>query len=112
MRGTMCRCGVSIGIASDTDAVADPSAAGQCRHRALPGQGPGAEPVPVLQRFAAKRDRRTKRIADEILSGIDQNEFVAWFQPQVDAVTHEIVGVEALARWNHPTEGVLPPARS
>ncbi|WP_354064472.1 EAL domain-containing protein [Devosia sp. 2618] len=52
---------------------------------------------------------RTKRVADEILSGLERNEFVAWFQPQFDAHTLEVVGVEALARWQHPTEGIKAP---
>src|SRR5690606_21667655 len=51
----------------------------------------------------------TKRIADDILSGLERNEFVAWYQPQFDATTHAIVGVEALARWKHPTSGLLTP---
>ena len=51
----------------------------------------------------------TKRVADEILGGLERNEFVAYYQPQFDAQTLEIVGVEALARWQHPTEGILAP---
>lgn len=31
------------------------------------------------------------------------------YQPQFDAVTLEVTGVEALVRWNHPTEGMLGP---
>ncbi|MFZ2099206.1 MAG: diguanylate cyclase, partial [Oricola sp.] len=52
---------------------------------------------------------RNKRIADDILNGLERQEFVPYFQPQFDARTLEIVGVEALARWNHPTEGALAP---
>lgn len=52
----------------------------------------------------------TKRLADDILRGIDQSEFVAAYQPQFDAVTREIVGVEALARWRHPGGALLTPA--
>ena len=37
---------------------------------------------------------------------------IPYFQPQVDARTHEIVGVEALARWRHPTRGILTRASS
>ncbi len=48
---------------------------------------------------------KTKRIADEILGGLERNEFVAYYQPQFDAKTLEIAGVEALARWNHPKDG-------
>jgi len=52
---------------------------------------------------------RNKCIADDILSGLDRQEFLPYFQPQFDAQTLEIVGVEALARWDHPTQGLLPP---
>ncbi len=52
---------------------------------------------------------KTKRVADEILNGLERNEFVAWFQPQFDARTLDVVGVEALARWQHPTEGIKAP---
>ena len=34
---------------------------------------------------------------------------MAWYQPQVDAATWEIVGVEALARWDDPDHGVQTP---
>ena len=52
---------------------------------------------------------RTKRIADEILGGLERSEFVAHYQLQFDAKTLEIAGVEALARWNHPKDGMLTP---
>jgi diguanylate cyclase (GGDEF)-like protein len=52
---------------------------------------------------------RNKRVADDILNGLERQEFLPHFQPQFDAKTLEIVGVEALARWEHPTEGILTP---
>ncbi|TGU56393.1 EAL domain-containing protein, partial [Mesorhizobium sp. M00.F.Ca.ET.186.01.1.1] len=51
----------------------------------------------------------TKRIADEILAGLERNEFIVFYQPQFDAKTLEVVGVEALARWRHPEKGILAP---
>lgn len=51
----------------------------------------------------------TKRTADEILAGLDANQFIAHYQPQFDARTLDMVGVEALARWQHP-DGLRPPA--
>src|SRR5690606_19526392 len=33
----------------------------------------------------------------------------AYYQPQFDAETLEVIGVEALARWQHPTDGILAP---
>lgn len=52
-----------------------------------------------------------KRLADEILTGIEESQFTAHYQQQFDASTRELVGLEALLRWNHPTEGLLVPAR-
>ncbi|WP_454286259.1 bifunctional diguanylate cyclase/phosphodiesterase [Rhizobium arsenicireducens] len=53
----------------------------------------------------------TKKTADAILRSLEQNDFVAYFQPQFDAHTLEINGVEALARWQHPEDGILTPDR-
>ena len=41
---------------------------------------------------------------------IEQDQFVPFFEPQVDLWSGEIVGFEVLARWNHPLSGILPPA--
>jgi diguanylate cyclase (GGDEF)-like protein/PAS domain S-box-containing protein len=51
----------------------------------------------------------TKRIADEVLTSLEGEHFLAWYQPQFDAQTLDLVGVEALARWNHPTLGIRTP---
>ena len=40
---------------------------------------------------------------------LDRNELVLHYQPQVDLGTGNIIGVEALVRWNHPTKGMIPP---
>lgn len=50
-----------------------------------------------------------KRRGDEILTGIEEGQFTAQYQPQVDATTRRLVGLEALVRWKHPTEGLIGP---
>ncbi len=42
---------------------------------------------------------------------IEQQEFVLHYQPQVDVASGEIVGVEALVRWDHPISGMIAPSR-
>jgi EAL domain-containing protein (putative c-di-GMP-specific phosphodiesterase class I)/CheY-like chemotaxis protein len=47
--------------------------------------------------------------ADEIAEGIENDEFVPFFQPQVDIASGRVVGAEALARWRHPQHGIVSP---
>ncbi len=39
-----------------------------------------------------------------------QDELSLWYQPVVDVATTDLVGYEALIRWQHPTRGILLPA--
>lgn len=48
-------------------------------------------------------------LENEIRKGLERDEFVLHYQPQVDGVTGAIAGVEALVRWQHPTRGLLGP---
>lgn len=48
--------------------------------------------------------------ASDIDAGLKAGQFIAYFQPKVEFKTLKLVGFEALARWNHPEKGVLPPA--
>jgi len=45
-----------------------------------------------------------------VSDAIDKREIVPFYQPQIDAMTGEIVGLEVLARWDHPEEGLIAPA--
>ncbi|WP_447554601.1 putative bifunctional diguanylate cyclase/phosphodiesterase [Vreelandella sp. EE22] len=40
---------------------------------------------------------------------IEQEQFELHYQPQIDSVTGRVVGVEALIRWQHPTQGIISP---
>jgi diguanylate cyclase (GGDEF)-like protein len=51
----------------------------------------------------------SKELANEFNHALDRDELVAFFQPQFNANTLEIAGVETLARWDHPRKGLLGP---
>ncbi len=45
----------------------------------------------------------------DLSAGLDRGEIVVHYQPQISVHTGEVHGVEALARWNHPTLGLVHP---
>ncbi len=53
-----------------------------------------------------------KRLAmeNDLRRALDRNEFFLCYQPKVDTTTWEILGVEALIRWQHPKLGCISPA--
>ncbi|MCB1445651.1 MAG: EAL domain-containing protein [Rhizobiaceae bacterium] len=109
--GHECRVGSSIGIATRTSADARIEQVLVNADIALyEAKRRGRNRVECFTDALRLEVVNTKRTADEILRGLEQNEFMAYFQPQFDARTLEIVGLEALARWDHPTKGILPPA--
>ncbi len=62
--------------------------------------------------FDVEYDRSVKEqneSLESILSAINNNEFVLYYQPKVNLRTHKLVSVEALIRWRHPDKGFLLP---
>lgn len=49
------------------------------------------------------------RLSNYLYRAIEKNELEVYYQPQVNCQTREIIGVEALLRWHHPTEGMISP---
>jgi diguanylate cyclase (GGDEF)-like protein len=106
-----CRIGVSIGIAT-----ADTTLADYGRHLLVDAdialyraKSNGRNRFEFFSDTLKSEIVRNKQVADDILCGLERQEFLPYFQPQFCARTLEISGVEALARWNHPTEGILTP---
>jgi diguanylate cyclase (GGDEF)-like protein len=72
-----------------------------------------AERAGALMYDPARDEFTTQRLrtAEFLRRGIPERQLRCWYQPQVDAVTHEVTGLEALVRWEHPDLGLLPPAQ-
>ncbi|HYV16301.1 MAG TPA: EAL domain-containing protein [Conexibacter sp.] len=63
--------------------------------------------------YARDRDRHSRErlaLAGELSRGLESGQIEVHYQPKADARSRRIVGVEALARWRHPTRGMIPPA--
>ena len=48
-------------------------------------------------------------IENDIHKAIKNDEFVMYYQPQLNVETNKIIGAEALIRWKHPEKGFIPP---
>ena len=46
-------------------------------------------------------------MVDELRTALDHGEFEVYYQPQVEVPSRQIIGLEALLRWNHPSRGLL-----
>lgn len=108
--GFACRCGVSIGIAQASGMRIDArkmlinADIALYRAKAL-----GRNRYEFFTQNLQAEVINHKRTADELLTAIEQNQFLTWYQPQFCAESMALTGVEALIRWNHPHRGILAP---
>jgi len=53
--------------------------------------------------------RRRQKLEKDLHQACARGEFVLYYQPMVSTESSHITGVEALMRWRHPEEGLIPP---
>ena len=106
--GRECRFGASAGIARTP--LADVGELLTSSDVALyKAKRAGRGVVGIFDGEDIKEMQQTKAMADDIMRGLELSEFHPFYQPQIDARSGQIVGVEALARWEHPEKGILMP---
>ncbi len=74
--------------------------------------------------YAAKKDNRvpltydpqqdagsakTLSLMSELKQALEKNELRLYLQPKIDLRTRQVIGAEALVRWQHSTRGLVPP---
>lgn len=63
--------------------------------------------MPAMNHLALERIE----LETNLRLALEREEFVVYYQPQVDARSGRVTGLEALVRWNHPHLGLLSPDR-
>ena len=59
---------------------------------------------------ALAHDARVRgKLVNDLRVAVAQRQFEVWYQPQLDLGTHQLIGLEALVRWQHPTRGIVSP---
>ncbi len=99
--------GFAIGFAgTDPLQLVRQASAALQRSKAMPAH----PPHPFVA--ADERDARNRiRLANELQTAVSNEELLFHYQPQVDLGSGDLVGVEALLRWNHGAFGLQSPAR-
>lgn len=101
-----------IGVCLSPDALTGPSDMVRAANRAVQAaRGSYAADVQLKSPRRTPEDDRSGILKRDIAAALEGDEFSAWFQPQVCAQTGRVTGFEALARWQHPTEGMIPPSK-
>jgi diguanylate cyclase (GGDEF)-like protein len=97
--------GVTVALADDQDSSEILRRADVAMYQAK-NSGLGAALYDAqLDEFSRSR----LQLAEELRKGIADGQIEVWYQPQVDAVTMQVCGLEALVRWRHPTQGLISP---
>jgi diguanylate cyclase (GGDEF)-like protein/PAS domain S-box-containing protein len=63
--------------------------------------------------FDPESDRKAqvhRQFVDRLAAAMEREEFCLFYQPQIDLSNGQIIGLEALIRWQHPESGLLSPA--
>jgi diguanylate cyclase (GGDEF)-like protein len=102
--------GASVGIALVPDHGTGPSELLQRADVAMYVAKDSGSAVEVYRKDDGELSQRRLVLAADLESALDNGEFELWYQPQADARTGEMAGVEALLRWRHPVYGDVPPA--
>jgi diguanylate cyclase (GGDEF)-like protein len=98
----------SIGIATNLDAADDGEAllshADAAQYRAKQG---GRNRIEVFD--IELRESIQRRLGDEqeLRDALTRGDILAWYQPEVELRSGQVVGAEALARWRHAERGIL-----
>lgn len=98
--------GIALYPSDGSDAETLQSNAGAALHQAkLRGRG-------MLRFFSSEMTGRAKArltLEADLRRAVDRDELRLYYQPQVDLVSGQVVGAEALVRWQHPSRGLIPP---
>lgn len=108
--GQKCQVGASVGISFVTESTAHDIKG----HLAATDMAvnvakqSGGNRVILFKEQMRKDILAQLELAKDISRGLEADEFLPFFQPQLDTSTGRVVGFEALVRWQHPQKGLVP----
>jgi diguanylate cyclase (GGDEF)-like protein/PAS domain S-box-containing protein len=104
------RVGASIGIAVTPTAVGG-SLVRHAETATYAAKAAGRGRVQLFDAAVAELARQRFELGVELARAVEADQLHLHYQPIIDLATGAVVGAEALARWNHPRLGPVPPDR-
>ncbi|MCU8088470.1 putative bifunctional diguanylate cyclase/phosphodiesterase [Shewanella sp. SM21] len=102
--------GASIGVAFYNEAASNSSELMKCADIAMyRAKKMGRNQIQFYSEALDKEVRYRNHIESSLRTALKRNEFKVHYQAQVNAKTHQLVGMEALVRWQHPVDGIIAP---
>jgi diguanylate cyclase (GGDEF)-like protein/PAS domain S-box-containing protein len=103
--------GGSIGVAVFPDHGTDSHALLRCADVAMYAAKHSTHPVALYHADLDANTPERLTLIGELGTAIRENRLELHYQPKIDLARQQIVGCEALVRWNHPTLGMIPPSK-
>ena len=104
------RIGASVGVAySDEDAATANDLKRNADFAMYCAKSEGRSCVCVFDHELAMRHQAKQELKADLQTAILEGQFELYYQPQVGTKANEVVGLEALIRWQHPTKGFIAP---
>lgn len=99
-----------IGVYDATDpGIMAPQAIERARTALINAKNTSDTQVMFYDESRAARDDMESELTKEIPRGIRENEFELHYQPRFSFANGKVTSIEALVRWNHPIQGLIPP---
>ncbi|MDD5028623.1 MAG: EAL domain-containing protein [Rhodoferax sp.] len=110
LAGKTCQCSVSIGVALiNQDTLARDELLKQADLAMFQAKAAGRNTLRFFNPDMQARVVARFALENDLHRALQQQEFLLYYQPQVNA-TGQLLGYEALVRWQHPERGLVPPA--
>jgi len=101
--------GASIGVALYPDHGVNPDSLIQRADIAMYAAKESGSGYVIYDAKVDQHNPRRLALMGELRQAIDGNQLFLHYQPKIDLKTDRVIGVEALVRWNHPRDGMVPP---
>jgi len=112
VKGHSLRIGCSVGISAfPDDGLESQTLISNANAAMLRAKDDGRNNVRVFTEDMNAEAMERLRLGNQLQAAIKQRELFLVYQPQVNIITRQITGLEALIRWTHPQMGIVAPGQ-